>query len=398
VIGAMSEEATPQGRFRSRMFDIGLVALLAIAAVSETFVSTGRPPSSRDADALEVILAVACVLPLLGRRRWPIQAMVATGVIYFVLVLSGYGSSSGMDSAQLIAVYSVGAYASRPAATVARWAVGIAIAGAVLWAHQLGYVPYAQFIAMMATWTGAAVLGETIYVRRRYQIALEERARLAESERDERARLAVQDERARIARELHDVWAHTLSLVVVQAGAAQEVLDDSPEQARESLVRIQQASRQALAEVRRLIGSDEGKTGFDRNPAPGMSDVEQLVDQFREAGLPVELTVVGSLAALPDDVGLSGYRIIQQALTNTLSHGGAGVSATVRIERTDERLDIEVTDDGLGAAALVDSDHDGRGVIGMRERVAVFGGRFRAEARHEGGFTVQASIPVGVPR
>jgi signal transduction histidine kinase len=147
--------------------------------------------------------------------------------------------------------------------------------------------------------------------------------------------------------------------------------------------------------VRRLISSDEGKTGFDRNPAPGIRDLESLVEQFREAGLSVECTIVGSLEGLPDDVGLCAYRIVQQALTNTLSHGGTGVSATVQLDRTDDRLNIEVVDDGLGAAALVDPDHHGRGVIGMRERVAVFGGQFRAEPRDRGGFKVAASIPVG---
>lgn len=391
----MNQETTPQDRFRSRLFDTGLVLVLAFGGLSEMFVRTSSELGGREADLAEAALTLGVVLPLLWRRRWPIQAMAVSGFFYFALVLSGYSTSSGVDSAQLVAIYSVGAYGVRPVAGVARWVAGAVIAGAVMWAHSLGYVTYPQFAVMMTTWTGAAVLGETVYVRRRYQIALEERARMAESERDERARLAVQDERARISRELHDVWAHTLSLVVVQAGAAQEVLDDSPELARESLVRIQQAGRQALAEIRRLISSDEAGAGFDRAPAPGIEGIGPLVDEFRESGLPVNLKLEGELADLPDDVGLSTYRIVQQALTNTLSHGGPGVSADVSVRMTSGNLVIHVADDGLGAAASVDPDRQGRGVIGMRERVAVFGGEFKAGPRAEGGFEVKAVIPIG---
>ena len=389
-----SDPTTPRAQRRSRMFDIGLVILLGVGGLLEIFLGPPAEGSHRDPDLVEAVLTVSVVLPLLWRRRWPIQAMVISGVFYFAWVFVGYLTSSGTDSAQLIAVYSVGAFGPRPAATVARWATGVAIAAAVLWAHELGEVTYTQFVLMMTTWTGAAFLGETMYVRRRYQASLEERARLAEAERDERARLAVQDERARISRELHDVWAHTLALVVVQAGAAEEVLDESPEEARRALIRIQEAGRQALAEIRRLIGSDAAISAASRTPAPRLIDIRRLVDDLGEAGMAVELSITGPIDALPADVGLSAYRIVQQALTNTLTHGGPGATASVDVRWAEGELVIDVSDDGLGAASPRDLDHQGRGLIGMRERVAVFGGDLEAGPRPEGGFRVHARIPM----
>jgi signal transduction histidine kinase len=241
------------------------------------------------------------------------------------------------------------------------------------------------------------VIGDTVYTRRRYQEALEERARALEIERDQSARLAAQEERARISRELHDVWAHTLTTVVVQAGAAEEVLDSSPEDARRALGRIQHASRQALAEVRRVIASDPDAPSERRPPAPGVSSLPDLAEELGRSGVPVELSLSGALDDLPKDVGLSAYRIVQQALTNTLAHGGPGVSARVDVRRENGALLIDVVDDGLGAKAVSDPSRRGHGLIGMRERVALFGGELQAGPRPEGGFAVHARIPLEVP-
>lgn len=380
---------------RSQLFDLGLVvALLAGGLVESSIPPTGSLGTfPRSPDAWGVLATVLILVPLAMRRRHPVEVMAASGTIYLAAVLIGYANSSAMDSAQLIAVYSVGVYAFRPAADRARWIAAFAIAGGLFWCYRLGRFSLTEIALMYATWLGAAIFGEMVSIRRRYQEALEERARRLEAERDERARSAVQEERARIARDLHDVWAHTLSLVVVQAGAAQEVLDGSPAQARQALEQIQQAGREALAEMRRLVRSDPGAPGFDRGPAPQLRDLAGMVDEVERAGLPVELTVAGAIDDLPEDIGLSAYRIVQQALTNTLTHGGPEATAHVAVRRTDGELRIDVVDDGLGATAAADPARQGRGLIGMRERVALFGGELQAGPRAEGGFEVRARIP-----
>jgi signal transduction histidine kinase len=382
---------------RPPWFDVALVALLIVVAVvtreSSNFDGGAVP---NEADALSMVLSVGMILPLLWRRRFPIQVLAVAHIAYFTRLFLGYSTDGASNPAVLIAVYSAGAYALRPAGDVARVIVGVLTAGGLAVAVGLDLFTVGTVVVMLATWIAAAVIGDTVYTRRRYQEALEERARALEIERDQSARLAAQEERARISRELHDVWAHTLTTVVVQAGAAEEVLDSSPEDARKALGRIQHAGRQALVEVRRLIASDPDAPSERRPPAPGLSSLPDLVEEFGRSRVPVELSLEGTLDDLPTDVGLSAYRIVQQALTNTLSHGGPGVSARVHVRREDGSLFIDVVDDGLGAAAVSDPSRGGHGLIGMRERVALFGGELKAGPRPEGGFAVHARIPLEV--
>lgn len=382
---------------RPPWFDVALVALLIVVAVvtqdASNFDGGAVPHGS---GALAMVLSIAMILPLLWRRRFPIQALAVTIIVYFVRLFLGYSPDGAASTTALIAVYSVGAYAPRPAGDVARVVAGVLLAGGLAISVALDQFKVATVAVMLATWIAAAVIGDTVYTRRRYQETLEERTRALEVERDQSARLAAQEERARISRELHDVWAHTLTMVVVQAGAAEEVLDSSPEEARRALGRIQHASRHALAEVRRLIASDPDAPSERRPPAPGLSSLPDLVEELGRSGVPVELSLAGSLDDLPTDVGLSAYRIVQQALTNTLSHGGPGVSARVHVRRENGSLLIDVVDDGLGAAAASDPSDRGRGLIGMRERVALFGGELKAGPRPEGGFAVHARIPLEV--
>ncbi len=383
---------------RPPWFDLALVALLMVVAVFTQDTSNldgGAVP--RQPDALAMVLSIAMILPLLWRRRFAIQALTVATIIYFVRLFLGYSPDGSANTAMLIAIYSVGAYASRPAGDVARVLAGVLVAAGLAVAVAVDLFTVRTVAVMFATWIAAAFIGDTVYTRRRYQAALEERARALEVERDQSARLAAQEERARISRELHDVWAHTLTTVVVQASAAEEVLDSSPEDARMALTRIQHAGRQALAEVRRLMASDPDAPSERRPPAPGLSSLPDLVEELGRSGVPVELSLEGSLDGLPTDVGLAAYRIVQQALTNTLSHGGPGVSARVDVRREDGSLLIDVVDDGLGAKAASDDAHRGRGLIGMRERVALFGGELKAGPRPEGGFAVHARIPLEVP-
>ena len=382
---------------RPPWFDVALVAVLIVVAVLTQHASDfdgGAVP--KEPGALAMVLSIGTVLPLLWRRGFPIQVMVVGTAVYFTRLFLGYSNDGAANTTMLIAVYSVGAYAPRPAGDIARVVGGVVLTAGLVVAVAVDLFTVTTIVVMIASWIGIAIIGETVSSRRQYREALEERARALEVERDQRARLAVQEERARISRELHDVWAHTLTTVVVQASAAEEVLDTSPEDARKALVRIQHASRQALGEVRRLIASDPDAPSERRPPAPDLASLPELVEEMGRSGVAVELSLEGALDELPPDVGFSAYRIVQQALTNTLAHGGPGVSARVDVRREDGALRIDVVDDGLGAKAAKDDAHRGRGLIGMRERVALFGGELKAGPRPEGGFAVHARIPLEV--
>jgi len=380
--------------FRPPWFDIGLVVVLVVIGLVDQAASSGEASFPNEPDLLAAIGTVLIVLPLLWRRRFPIIVMAVVTLGYFARLFLGYEPDGAATNAALIAVYSVGAYGERPDAFVAMVVGALAVASGLSLAVSLDYYPISTVAVMVAFWIASAFLGESVYTRRRYQAALEERARSLEAERDERARLAAQEERARISREFHDVWAHTLTSMVVQAGAAEEVLDESPEAARKALVSIQQASRQALAEVRRLIASDSDGSPERRAPTPGLANLPELVEELGRSGVPVDLSVTGSLGDLPGDIGLSVYRIVQQALTNTLSHGGAGVTARVDVRRANGDLLIDVVDDGHSTPPAGQPVRRGRGLIGMRERVALFGGDLLAGPRPEGGFGVHARIPI----
>jgi signal transduction histidine kinase len=219
----------------------------------------------------------------------------------------------------------------------------------------------------------------------------ERRLRLAERERDVAAREAVVAERARIARELHDAIAHNVSMMVVQAGAERRVLDPEQGSTREVLESVETIGRGALTEMRRLVGMLRADEDDPLAPQPGLSDLPRLVEQVREAGLPVELEVEGERRELPVGLELSAYRIVQEALTNALKHAGEA-KATVRVRYLQDSLELEVVDDGPGAPAAATGG--GHGLVGMRERVALYGGRFEATRRPSGGFTVRALLPV----
>jgi signal transduction histidine kinase len=217
------------------------------------------------------------------------------------------------------------------------------------------------------------------------------RANVAEREREVAAREAVVEERARIARELHDAIAHNVSMMVVQAGAERRVLDESQRSTREVLGTVEEIGRNALTEMRRLVGMLRTDDDDPLAPQPGLRDLPTLVGQVREAGLPVELKIDGEPRDLPVGLELSAYRIVQEALTNALKHAG-DARARVHVRYGDDSLELEVIDDGAGAPAELASG--GHGLVGMRERVALYGGRFEAGRRPAGGFTVRVLLPI----
>jgi signal transduction histidine kinase len=238
------------------------------------------------------------------------------------------------------------------------------------------------------------LLGREAHQRRRHVQDLREELGRAERDREEKARRAVAEERTRIARELHDVVAHQMTVMTLQAEGARRIADGSDPRVVDALETISDAGHRALAEMRKTVGllrvpEDESET----KPLPRLSDVEQLVETVRAAGLPVDLEIEGEVRQLAEGTELSAYRIVQESLTNSIRHGGPEVSAKVTIEYAEDHLDVLVLDDGRGASADP-GDGVGHGIIGMRERIAVLGGDFDAGPHAGGGYEVRASIPV----
>ncbi len=247
--------------------------------------------------------------------------------------------------------------------------------------------------ALLVSFIAVGVCLVAFALRRRGERAarLERRAALLEREREEQARAAVAAERARIARDLHDVIAHSVSVMTVQAGAARLLLDEEPERAREPLLAVEETGRQALAEMRRLFGIVRGNEGEAAlAPQPSLAHLDALLEQARKAGLPVEVTVEGERRVLPPGVDLAAYRIVQEALTNARKHARpARAQVAIRYER--DALELEITNDGR---ARRNGEGPGHGLVGMRERVALYGGELEAAPSAEGGYAVRARLPV----
>jgi signal transduction histidine kinase len=328
-----------------------------------------------------IALAVLQVAPLLVRRRYP-RAVLAAVTVVFILQTAFFNPLPPVAS--LVAIYTVAAnlprYDSFVAAAIATAASTIALLGAGEFARLLPYL-----VLLAASW----VVGDNLGTRRAYTRALEERAERLEREQEaERAR-AVAEEQARIARELHDVIAHNVSVMVVQAAAANDVFESRPERAREALRAIEASGRSALAELRRLLGVVRDD-GADFAPRPGLDRLDDLVARVRDAGLAVAVSVEGAPRTLPAGIDLSAYRVVQEALTNTLKHAQA-TRADVAVRYREHELDVEVRDDGTGTG---NGDGGGHGLIGMRERVTAYGGTLETGPANTGGFAVAARFPL----
>jgi len=368
----------------ARAFD-ALVVAVAVAAEVEILATDVTGPKT-----VLVPAALLYTLPLLLRRRFPFLAPVGAFTVHvlssFIDVPGGSRESMGVV-AFLLALWAVGAHNPRQTAVAG---LGIAMASIVVIAAEDARVPYdeAANVALVGffVWLVAFVLQH----RARRVAEAEQRAARLEEEQEQRARVTIAEERARIARELHDVVAHSVSVMTVQAGAARLLLPTNPQRAVEPLLAVEETGRQALNELRRLLGilrADDGAHVL--TPQPGIQDLPALAETLREAGLPVELTVEGSARPLSAGVGLAAYRIAQEALTNTLKHGGPA-RARVVVRYAADAVHLEVSDDGRGPRA----DGRGHGLIGMRERAAIYGGHLQAGPRPGGGFVVRASLPI----
>jgi signal transduction histidine kinase len=355
--------------------------------------------------------AVAIGGPVVMRRKSPygvFWAVIALGAMQVVSPVYIWPS----DLAVPIALYSLAAYLERRESLLglAVCEVGVVVlASRILLNQGAGDrgsgASHNSLIQNVTLWTLlfgffsapliiAWIMGDSMQYRRSYYLDLEERARRLELERDQQSQIAAATERARIARELHDVVAHNVSVMVVQAEGAAYALDTAPENTRKALGAIADTGRGALAEMRRLLGVLRTQDSeVDRAPQPGVGQLEDLLEQVRSSGLPVEFTVDGLPVELPQGVALAAYRIVQESLTNARKHGGPAVSASVGMYYGERELRLIVQDDGRGSAALTDGQ--GNGLTGMRERVALYGGALDAGPLpgQSRGYQVQAVLP-----
>jgi len=327
------------------------------------------------------VVAVAITAPIAVRRRYPM--LVGTGVPVLATFDHAFwdAQSAGYPIATFLALYAL-----------------------AVWTRRRQFIAGAALVALAAFGSSALTDGSLIdtapwvvvttaimLLVRRIVGDRERRAELAERERDVAAREAVLEERSRIARELHDVIAHNVSMMVVQAGAERRLLDGTGGSTRDVLEGIERAGRSALTEMRRLVGMLRTDMADSLAPQPGLDDLPRLVTQVQAAGLPVELHVDGDRSSIPVGIDLSAYRIVQEALTNALTHAN-DARATVRVRYADDVLELEISDDGDAAGGH--EPGGGHGLVGIRERVALYGGRFTAGRRPEGGFTVRVRLPI----
>ncbi|MFF4737938.1 sensor histidine kinase [Streptomyces sp. NPDC001262] len=359
---------------------------------------------SKGPTAVKIVAAFALCAVIAGRRRAPEKMLLLAAAVGVGQVVTG-ASADVADFAMLVIVYTVASGGTRWASRFALIAGLLAPTIATLrWPEPHQSVPGEVIATVFVTvpFLLAWVLGDSMRTRRAYWAQLEERAERLEKDREQQSRMAVTAERARIARELHDVVAHNVSVMVVQADGAAYVLDSSPEQAKQALETISGTGRQALTEMRRLLGvlrTEEGSgEGGEYVPQPDVEQIGELVEQVRGAGMPVEFKVEGAPRPLPSGVELTAYRIVQEALTNTRKHGGPDVGASVQLTYFDDGLGLLVEDDGRGAQhELYESggaDGMGHGLIGMRERVGMVGGTLDAGPRPGGGFRISVLLPI----
>jgi signal transduction histidine kinase len=373
-----------------RLID-ALIALVLAAFIEVQFVWGNQPGPEAD-----VVMGPLLALPLAWRRRAPfamicVFALVTVtnealggGIVSFP---EGDGGSEHPPWASLltagVAFYSLGAHADERPATL-----GLILGVVTFWVTVFvsAQVDFGSFFFSTTLAVAPWLFGRNIRARTL-------RLAAAEREQEQRARIAVADERARIARELHDVVAHSVGMIVVQAEGARRVFDRDPERTREALDSIARTARTALADMRRSLGvlrREEDERALA--PQPGVDDLDGLVEQARAGGLTVELAAEGERVPLPQGIDLSAYRIVQEALTNVIKHAGAA-RALVTIRYREDELELEIADDGQGPA-VGPGDGSGLGIVGMRERVESHGGELHTGLGPNGGFVVRASLPL----
>ncbi|MGK5544657.1 sensor histidine kinase [Streptomyces sp. URMC 127] len=377
-------------------------ALLAVFAyavvVIGSYAGRGRVAHAPGPGFL-LLCAVACGA-LAARRSFPRTVLGVTAALTLAEIVADRGGPPRTQIAMsvVVALYTIASRTERSAA----WRFAVVTVAVLTCAVMVFGVPpwYSPENLGLFTWTAlAGALGDAVRSRRAYVAAIEERAVRAERTREEEARRRVAEERLRIARELHDVVAHHIALVNVQAGVASHIMDSRPDQAKEALAHVREASRSALSELRATVGllRQYGDPEAPTEPAPGLGSLGRLVDGFARAGLTVSVTG-GPGGALPAAVDLAAYRVVQEALTNVHKHAGPVARAEVTLDRGPDALVVTVLDDGGGSPpAAPPPESGGHGLLGMRERVTALGGACEAAPRRDGapGFRVHAVLPLG---
>lgn len=371
--------------------DVGLAAGLATITLVE--IARADAVVTPSETSWSVAFALAITAPLVLRRRYPFAVMTVVGAAATVYnVLDIPPDPYTLTFAVLLAVYSVSAYAGQSLAIVA----AVVTAGALVLVNLPAFDEndYADIVNQFVLLGGGWVVGQNTRYRRRQAELLRERADRLEREQRERERLAILEERGRLAREIHDVIAHSVGVIAVQAGAARAVAEQRPDRAREALGAIEDVSKDTLVELRRALGALRATEGdAELRPAPGLAALDELAEQIGRTGLRVSIHEEGERRELPSAVDLSAYRVVQEALTNAVKHSGAS-SAIVTIRFEPEWLEVLVADEGgAGSNSRGDGGGTGHGLIGMRERVSMLGGEFEAGAT-EAGFVVRARFPL----
>src|SRR5918993_4031624 len=370
----------------------GLATALLVPLVVSVPVARGVPVGML---ALGYVLVLLHTLPLAVRRRFPgtvLALSVASGLAFAALFLPPFF----LGPAILVAVYSVAAYGDRWVSLAGLVVAELGLAAVWFTPAMLERSTFLLFMGFIAV---AWVLGHFVGDRQLYAAQLEERTAELERAREELARQAVTEERLRLARELHDVVAHAMSVIAVQSGVGAHVAASRPEEVGKALAAIKATSRGALEELRRLLGvlRQDNEPQASLTPVPGLANLDSLLAEVGKAGLAVRLRVEGTPAPLPAGVDLSAYRIVQEALTNVVKHAGPA-RAQVVVGYRDQDVRVEVTDDGRGVTAPTSNGRArvGHGLIGMRERVQVFGGDLEVGPGPVGGFRVAARLPFAV--
>ena len=372
-----------------------LIVLLALEAMLEVALASDSPDAPRSTPWFSVPAIAVMVLPLLARRRYPFAAPAA-----YWLLATGFSFVDGRLVTSMTSVMVLGLTAAFLLGNLrdgmqARIGLAVVLGGAAIIDYnrpghstaELVFIPLLFGIG----WLGGYALRE----RAVQAEAAEERAAQAEREREAAARLAVAEERARIARELHDIVAHAVSVMVLQVGAVRHKLPDTLADDRDALTGVERTGRAALAEMRRLLGAmrHDGQD-LELTPQPGLDGLDSLLEDVGRAGLPVRLHLDGDRVPLPRALDLSAYRIVQEGLTNALKHARA-THADVTLRYGPRELQIEVRDDGRGTST---SDGLGHGLVGVRERVKIYGGEMTAGPAPQGGFVLSTRLPLGGDR
>ena len=380
---------------RSFLIDLALAVALFVTAIA-SLSSLPDFGTTRPLDGLGVALIGTQTLTLAWRRKYPVVTLVVVVGAFSIDRGLNYPSSWAVFGIA-IAIYTIGAELSARRSLIVG---GITIGVVVVWT-AVGVMTTSLPGSVILTISGFMLLPFVLgrEARRREQRALEYEARAirAEFDREMRATEAVRLEQARIARELHDVVAHEVTLMTIQAAAANRVLEVSPHEAREAMLTVEEAGHRALTEMRRLLSLLRSGSESDLGPQPGLDDLAILAKQLGEAGLVVDLAVEGEQRILPIGVDVNAYRIIQESLANTVKHGGPGAKAGVVVHYGEDELSIAVCDDGRGAAEGLSRNGTGQGIIGMKERVALLDGTLEAGPKSGGGYRVRGRIPLGKP-